>query len=160
VLNGFSAHYGVALPAVDRTKPADKQAALLLRAITPAFANSSRSNGSLVEQSGGLAASVAALFVGAPVSLAIGGAALVGNLHGSLFPPTDFQSAFTEQTGTVDLVLCTSGNKPDAGVRLEFIWMVRLPDTDVPTVSLAAGRRICRSAGNRRSMCTVRRWRN
>jgi len=45
-LKGFSSQYGVDLPTLDRTKPADEQASALLRAITPAFANNSSSSSS------------------------------------------------------------------------------------------------------------------
>src|SRR5215475_11451260 len=60
-LKGFSAQYGVDLPTLDRSRPADEQASALLRAITPAFASNSTSS-TLAQQSGGLAASVASMF--------------------------------------------------------------------------------------------------
>lgn len=169
VLSGFSSQYGVSLPALDRSKPADQQASDLLRAITPAFsADSSRP--SFMQQSGGLAASVASMFFGAPVGLAIGGAALVGNLHSSMFPPTDFQSAFTEN-GTADaLTLCTGNAKPDPRVRLEYVWMVRLVDVRRPDSCAADPAHVpigwtstltlhCRSVGELKALPHARNWR-
>jgi len=134
-LKGFSSQYGVDLPTLDRTKPADEQASALLRAITPAFANNSSSS-TLAQQSGGLAASVASLFFGAPVGIAVGGAALAGNLHSSLFPPADFQSAFTQPDGANNLTLCTDNEKRPAKARIEFVWVTRVPDAEPPAVSI------------------------
>jgi hypothetical protein len=137
VLNEFSSHYGVALPAVDRSKPTGEQASALLKAVTPAFADTPSARPSLALQSGGLAASVASMFFGSPVGLAMGGAALVGNIRTTLFPTTDFQSAFVQDAGANSLALCTSGAKTDARARLASVWMLRLPDADPPSASLA-----------------------
>ena len=131
VLNGFSSQYGVNLPTLDRTKPVDQQASALVRAITPAL-SADQSRPSLVQQSGGLAASVASLFFGPPAGLAIGGAALVGSLHASMFPPSDFQSAFTQPGDGGGLALCTSAAAHDSRARAQFVWLLRLPDTDPP----------------------------
>jgi hypothetical protein len=171
-LNEFSSHYSVALPALDRSKPADQQAAALLRALTPAFsaANTAPLGANLVQQAGGLAASVASLFFGSPVSLAIGGAALVGNMHTALFPPTDFQSAFTAPRGDTDLALCLGGRKPASHARLEFVWMLRLPDRDAPTVTLPESVRVpigwtstiqlhCASVAQLKALPRARDWR-
>jgi hypothetical protein len=135
-LKGFSSQYGVDLPTLDRTKPTEEQAATLLRAVSPNFANTSQSAGNLAQQSGGLAASVAALFFGPPAVLAVGGAALAGNLHSTLFPPADFQSAFTQTAGD-GLVLCTGDERRTAKGRLEFVWMMRLTDAEPPSISIA-----------------------
>jgi len=64
-LSGFSAEYGVAVPKLDTTVPTDQQAGQLLRAVLPSLSTydpltSDRS--ALVQQSSGLASSVAALF--------------------------------------------------------------------------------------------------
>ena len=169
-LKGFSSQYGVDLPTLDRTKPSNEQATALLRAITPAFATTSPSAGSLAQQSGGLAASVASLFFGAPVGLAVGGAALAGNLHASLFPPTDFQAAFTQQFGVNSLVLCTGDEKRAAKARVEFVWMMRLPDADAPSVSIADVTRLavgwhsiitvhCATVAQTKTLPRAREWR-
>jgi hypothetical protein len=150
-LNGFSSQYGVDLPTLDRSKPADEQATALLRAITPTFANNSPSS-TIAQQSGGLAASVAALFFGPPVGLAVGGAALAGNLHASLFPPADFQSAFTQPDGASHLTLCTDSEKRPAKARLEYVWVTRVPDVEPPSVTIDGTPRI---PGGWRSTITV-----
>ena len=168
-LKGFSSQYGVDLPALDRTRPTNEQATALLRAITPAFAPAS-SQGNLAQQSGGLAASVASLFFGAPVGLAVGGAALAGNLHASLFPPTDFQAAFTQQAGANSLVLCTGDEKRTAKARIEFVWMMRLSDADAPSVSIVDRPRLplgwhstirvhCATVAQLKTLPRARQWR-
>jgi hypothetical protein len=170
VLKGFSSQYGVDLPTLDRSKPANDQAAALLRAITPAFASTSASPTGLAQQSGGLAASVASLFFGAPVGLAVGGAALAGNLHASLFPPTDFQAAFTQQTAANSLVLCVGNQKRVGKTRTEFVWMMQLPDADAPSVSIAEPSRLpigghatvkvhCATVAQMKTLPRAREWR-
>jgi hypothetical protein len=168
-LKGFSAQYGVDLPTLDRSKPADEQASALLRAITPAFASNSPSS-TLAQQSGGLAASVASMFFGAPVGIAVGGAALAGNLHSSLFPPADFQSAFTQPDDSSHLILCTDTQKRPAKARLEFVWVTRVPDADPPSVSVDGAPRIpagwpstitvrCATVAQLKALPRAREWR-
>jgi len=140
-LQGFSAQYGVDLPTLDRTKPADEQANALLRAVTPTFANDSGTR-TLAQQSGGLAAAVASMFFGPPVGLAVGGAVLAGNLHSSLFPPADFQSAFTTPDGADHLTLCTDTTKRPPKARMEFVWVTRIPDAEPPTATIVGTPRI------------------
>ena len=60
-----------------------------------------------MQQSGGLAASVAGLFFGNPVALAAGGAALFSNLKTLIFPNTEFRSAFAQTAEKGNLALCT-----------------------------------------------------
>jgi hypothetical protein len=131
----------VDLPTLDRTKPADEQANTLLRAITPAFANDTGTR-TLAQQSGGLAAAVASMFFGAPVGLAVGGAALTANLHSSLFPPADFQSAFTQPDGADHMTLCTDTSKRPPKGRMEFVWVTRIPDAEAPAASIVGTPRI------------------
>jgi hypothetical protein len=168
-LKGFSAQYGVDLPTLDRTRPADEQASALLRAITPAFASNSPSS-TLAQQSGGLAASVASMFFGAPVGIAVGGAALAGNLHSSLFPPADFQSAFTQPDDANHLILCTDTQKRSAKARLEFVWVTRVPDAEPPSASVEGAPRIpagwrstitvrCTTVGQLKALPRAREWR-
>ena len=168
-MKGFSSQYGVDLPTLDRSKSTNEQATALLRAVTPAFAKTSSSPANIAQQSGGLAASVASLFFGAPVGLAVGGAALAGNLHASLFPPTDFEAAFTQQAGADSLVLCTGDQKRNTKARIELIWMMQLPDADAPSLSIAEHPRLpigghgtinvqCATVGQLKALARVREW--
>ena len=98
VLKGFSSQYGVSPQKLNTKASSDQQAVLLLKTLLPAsnaydpLANRSAQ----VQQSGGLAASVAGMFFGNPVGLAAGGAALFQNLKTALFPNTEFRSAFAQ----------------------------------------------------------------
>ena len=138
-LSGFSAEYGVVVPKLDTTVPTDQQAAQLLRAVLPSLSTydpltSDRS--ALVQQSAGLASSVAALFFGTPVGLAAGGAALFVNLRIMMFPDTDFHTAFTQSTGTNGLALCTKDQRVKPRTRPAYLWVLRVPDVGAPTASL------------------------
>ncbi|MDE3178110.1 MAG: hypothetical protein KGM47_00505, partial [Acidobacteriota bacterium] len=139
-LKGFSAQYGVMLPRITPGTSTTEQAGALLQALVPAMANydpltSSRS--SVVQQSAGLAASVAALFYGTPVGLAAGGAMLFSNLRTMMFPGTDFRSAFVETSNPGGAELCAKDQRTPPRTRIAYLWMLEIPDTDAPTVSVA-----------------------
>jgi hypothetical protein len=139
VLSGFSTQYGVSLPKLDASTPTDQQAALLLRAVLPsvsAYDPLSASRSSMVQQSAGLAASVAGLFFGTPVTLAAGGAALFQNLHTMMFPETDFHSAFVQSGTAGNLELCSKGKESKSRTRVAYLWALRIPDAAPPVVSI------------------------
>lgn len=138
-LTGFSTRYGVALPQLKPGAPASQQATVLLQAVMPALSSYDplTSPGSaLFAQSAGLAASVAALFYGTPVGLAAGGAALFQNMRTLMFPGTDFRSAFTSPTLTGGMELCSKDQKPLPRTRIAYLWMLKVPDANAPSVSL------------------------
>ena len=140
VLQGFSSQYGVQIPVLG-SKSSSQQALSLVRALAPAVAANDPipSRSDMVPKTGGLAGSVAATYFGAPVALAIGGATLVQSLHSSLFPPTDFRSAFAQPSGSEGTNLCTAkaeDSKPRAQV--DYLWMSRIPDEGAPKVSLVS----------------------
>jgi hypothetical protein len=68
VLKGFSSQYGVALPSINSTTPADQQASQLLHAVAPALSSydplAEKGSSGALQQSAGVAAWVAALFWG------------------------------------------------------------------------------------------------
>jgi hypothetical protein len=138
-LLGFSAKYGVAMPKLDTKANTDQQAAVLLQALLPAVNNYDplSSKQAVMQQSAGLAASVAGMFFGSPVGLAAGGASLFQNLRTLMFPGMEFRSAFA-QNAPDGLALCTK--KPDASksrTRTGYLWAYRVPNLERPTVSLA-----------------------
>lgn len=49
-----------------------------------------------MQQSGGLAASIAGLFFGNAVGMAAGGTAFIQDIKGTFFPGTEFRSAFAQ----------------------------------------------------------------
>lgn len=139
-LKGISAQYGVAAPKLNTKASSNDQAALLLKAILPASnAYDPLAAGSTqAQQSGGLAASVAAMFFGNPVALATGGAALFTNLKTAMFPGTDFRSAFAQFEGPEEMALCTKNlASPKSKMRSAYLWAYRVPEIEKPALSLA-----------------------
>jgi hypothetical protein len=139
MLHGFSAQYGVSVPKLDPSTPADQQANALLRAVVPSFqGNNFDSKLGVAEHSTGLAASVASMFFGTPVGLAAGGAALVENLHTAMFPGTDFEPAFTQLASSSDgLTLCSANrNRKKTRKNVAYLWMQRIPDASAPQITL------------------------
>ena len=147
-LAGFGSQYGVMMPRLDPAVPTDQQADLLLRAVLPTLStydplNASRAG--TVEQSAGLAGSVASLFLGTPVGLAAGGAALVVNLRTLVFPDTDFRAAFTLPTPSATpgaVIMCAKFAPPRSRTQLAYLWMLRVPDAPPPSVALASVTRL------------------
>ncbi len=136
-LSGFSAQYGVAVPKLDTHASTDQQASVLLRALLPAI------NGydplsprqAVMQQSAGLAASVAGMFFGSSVGLAAGGASMVRNLRSLMFPGMEFRSAFA-QPSTEALSLCAKPEQGKARTRTAYLWAARLPGFALPSVAL------------------------
>ncbi len=138
VLKGFSAQYGTAATKLDTRAPSNQQAALLLKALLPASGTYDplATRDAQVQQSGGVAASVAAMFFGNPVLLASGGAALFQNLKTALFPSTDFRSAFAQADANDSLALCTKATAAKTKTRSAYLWAYRVPENKRPLLSL------------------------
>ena len=138
-LRGFSSQFGVGLPALTPGAPAQQQASVLLHAVLPDLSNSDplvSGRAAALEQSAGLATTVAALFYGTPVGLAVGGAALVQNLRTIAFPATDFRAAFTQPSSKGGLDFCSPNQPPKPRTRIAYLWMLRPPDAEAPKASL------------------------
>jgi hypothetical protein len=143
VLKGFSSQYGVTLPSVSSSAPADQQAAQLLHAVVPALSSydplAERGSSATLQQSAGVAAWVAALFWGStPVGLAAGGASLLQNMRTLMFPDTDFRAAFAQPAASGNLELCTTQKEAAKRTRTAYLWVRRIPNTGPPTASLPA----------------------
>lgn len=141
VLKGFSSQYGVSLPTINSTTPADQQASQLLHAVVPALSSynplAAQGSSGTLEKSAGVAAWVAALFWGStPVGLAAGGASLLQNMRTLLFPNTDFRAAFAQPTTSNKLELCTTQKQPAKRARLAYLWVRRVPNVGPPAASL------------------------
>jgi len=138
-LKGVSAQYGVNAQKLNSATTSDQQASLLLSALVPA-ANAFdplASQSAQVQQTGGLAASVAGLFFGNPVALAAGGAALFSNLKTVLFPNTEFRSAFAQNAEKGNLALCTKTQGAKVKTRAAYLWAYRVPQLPKPAFALA-----------------------
>ncbi len=143
VLKGFSSQYGVTLPSISSTAPADQQASQLLHAVVPALSSydplAERGSSTTLQQSAGVAAWVAALFWGStPVGLAAGGASLLQNMRTMMFPDTDFRAAFAQPAASGNLELCTTQKEPAKRMRTAYLWVRRVPNVGPPAVSLPA----------------------
>ena len=139
-LKGFSSRYGVAIPKLDTKASSDQQASVLLQALLPS-ANAYdplSSPGAQVQQSVGLAASVAGMFFGNAFGLAAGGTALVANLKTALFPDTELRSAFAQAAGPDKLALCTKNVTQKSRTRIAYLWAYRVPNLKPPVVAVAA----------------------
>ncbi len=139
-LTGFGTAYNVAVPRIDSTQPSSQQAALLLQATMPSlqtFDPLTAGPTGAMAQSAGLAGAVASMFFGSPVGLAAGGAAFTLNLRSLIFPGTDFRSAFTQPFETNGLSLCAKNEPEKPRTRDAYLWMMRVPNAEAPTVSLA-----------------------
>ncbi len=143
VLKGFSSQYGVTLPSISSSAPADQQATQLLHAVVPALSSynplADQGGSATLQQSAGVAAWVAALFWGStPVGLAAGGASLLQNMRTLMFPDTDFRAAFAQPTASNNLELCTTQKDPAKHARMAYLWVRRIPDVGPPTASFSA----------------------
>jgi hypothetical protein len=138
VLKGFSSQYGASPQKLNSKAASDQQAALLLKTLLPAsnaydpLANRSAQ----VQQSGGLAASVAGMFLGNSVGLALGGAALFENLKTAMFPNTEFRSAFAQAIDKDHMAFCTKNQAAKSKTRTAYLWAYRVPELKKPVVSL------------------------
>ena len=54
-----------------------------------------------------------------------------------VFPDTDFRSAFTQPFETNGLALCAKNEPEKPRTRIAYLWMMKVPNVDAPTVALA-----------------------
>ncbi|MCW5982672.1 MAG: hypothetical protein KIT09_31580 [Bryobacteraceae bacterium] len=136
-LAGFSSATAVKL---DRTSSTDQQVSTLLRTLNPALARIdplAPEPRQKMQQSALLASSVAGLFFGSPVGLAAGGAAMFVNLSNMMFPDTEFRSAFVQPASAHSSMLCANRDRAKSRTRAAYLWAVRAPDADPPSLALA-----------------------
>ena len=138
-LAGFATQYGVSLPKVDAHGNSEQQAGALLKALVPSVAAYDPLNPrSTLQQSSGLAASLAAMFFGTPVGLLAGGASLFQNLRVAMFPETEFRSAIAHAADQDGMQLCARPQKAKAHTRVAYLWAHRIPGQPAPAASLPA----------------------
>jgi hypothetical protein len=137
-LKGFASRWGVATPRLDPTTSGNQQAAAILAATLPTTASYDplASSGAQMQQTTGLAASVAGLFFGSNVGLAAGGAVLVANLKSALFPNTEFRSAFAQSAESGALTFCAKNQPQKPRTHLAYLWAYRIPHEQFPVAAL------------------------
>jgi len=136
-LRGFSSRWGVAMPKLDPNAPTNQQANTLLAAILPSASayDPLAPRGTQMQQTTGLAASIAGLFFGNTVGLAAGGAALVTNLKSGLFPNTEFRSAYSQAAEAGVMAFCAK-NQPKSRTKMAYLWAYRAPGTPAPKTEI------------------------
>jgi hypothetical protein len=138
-LSGFSSQYGVSVPKLDPHAPTNEQAAVLMRGLLPALSTYdplAPQRASVMQQSAGLAATVATMFWGSPVGLASGGAAMLNNMRTLMFPGTELRSAIAQAQGPDSVALCSKPQPARSRTRLAYLWALRIPDAAAPKVAL------------------------
>jgi len=137
-LSGFGTQYNTAA-RIDRSAALDQQTLAAMHGLNPALSAydplASQSSQKL-QQSAGIAASVASLFFGNGVGLAAGSGALFVNLRTLFFPRTEFRSAFTQKTEHDELVLCGKAGASQARTRLAYLWAARVPNSPPPSLTI------------------------
>ncbi len=138
-LKGFASRWGVAAPHLDASAPANQQASAILAATLPTSASYDplAPSGVQMQQTTGLAASVAGLFFGNGFGLAAGGAALVTNLKSALFPNTEFRSAFAQSADTGAVAFCAKSQAAKSRTHLAYLWAYRVPQEQFPVAALS-----------------------
>lgn len=144
-LNGFSSRYGVNLPQINPHASTNQQAYTLLSGLLPVLSTYdpfSPQRNVVMQQSAGLAASVAGLFFGTPAGLAVGGVALFQNLRTMIFPNTDFRPAIPQNLDNDGIALCSKIQAYRARTRQAYFWASRFSDASPPVLSLAENQHV------------------
>ncbi len=137
-LDGFSSRYTTAAP-LTRTAPVNQQATVAFQTLHSSIASYDPLAGQgsqPVNQTAGLATSVAEMFFGTPVGLAAGGTAVLMNLEAIAFPKSEFRSAYSQAMPGDTLGLCGKTGAPVVHTRVDYLWAVRIPNADRPRLSI------------------------
>ncbi|MCZ2157348.1 MAG: hypothetical protein LC114_26200 [Bryobacterales bacterium] len=138
-LAGVASRYGVSMAQINREAPTSEQAMVLMRALNPALTTYdplAPTPSQRLQQSAGLAASVAGLFWGNQVALYAGGAALFLNLRGLMFPGSEFRSALMQAGVGQRMTLCAKDTDRRSRTRIGYLWASRIPDSPAPGITL------------------------
>lgn len=139
-LSGFASQYGLN-NRINRDAPLDQQTLSMFRSLNPALASydpiSPQNPQRVVSQTAGLATVVAGMFLGNPVGLAAGGTALGINFKSILFPDTEFRSSFAQPAGTA-ISLCGKREVSRGRTKLAYLWAMRVPDANAPSITVTA----------------------
>ncbi len=138
-LAGVASRYGTSMSPINRESPTSEQAMTLMRALNPALTTYdplAPNPSQRLQQSAGLAASVAGLFWGNQVALYAGGAALFLNLRGMMFPGSEFRSALMQTGAEQRMTLCSKTSERRSRTRTAYLWASRVPDSTAPGITL------------------------
>lgn len=137
-LRGFSSAWGVSMPKLDPKAPTNQQASALLSAVLPSAAayDPLAPTSAQMQQTTGLAASLAGMFFGTNIGLAAGGAALVANLKSGLFPNTEFRSVYAQHAEAGVMAFCTKPQAAKSRTRMAYLWAYRAPGIHAPSADI------------------------
>lgn len=140
-LQGVSSRYG-STAYLNRDASADQQMATVFNTLRPSIATFdpiAPQRTQQVGQSVGLATSVAALFFGSPVGLAVGGTAMAMQLGSMAFPNTEFRSSFAQSLPNDGLGLCGQRTPAPPHTKIAYLWASRIPNIGPPSITIKNG---------------------
>lgn len=137
-LAGFSSKFGASAQLI-KGAPTNQQAMVVFQTLNPSIASYDPLAGQTVQsvnQTAGLATSVAEMFFGSPVGLAAGGTAMLLNLGTLAFPRSEFRSAFSQPMPDDGVGLCGKTGASATHTRVDYLWAVRVPNTAAPRLTI------------------------
>ncbi len=140
-LQGVSSRYGSTV-YLNRDAAAEQQISTVFNTLRPALANYdpiSPQRTQQVGQTAGLATSVAALFFGSPIGLAVGGTAMAMQLGAMAFPNTEFRSSFAQSLPHDGLGLCGQRTPAPSNTKIAYLWASRIPNIGPPKIKIGNG---------------------
>ena len=139
-VGGFASQYGLNVK-FDPHAAADQQAMTLFSTLSPAIGSydplSDRST-QRIGTTASLATSVATLFLGSPVGLVAGGAAMAMQMKTLAFPKAEFRSSFAQAIPPNGMALCGSRSPAAAHTQVAFLWATRIPNSPPPQLQVGS----------------------
>jgi hypothetical protein len=139
-LTGFATRHGMPMAPLNRQASTSDQALALMRTLNPTLSTYdplAPNPTQRLQQSAGLAATVAGLFWGGHVALYAGGAGLFLNMRSLMFPGSEFRSALMQSTDNQRLTLCARATQHKSRTRIAYLWAARIPDADAPVFTIS-----------------------
>jgi hypothetical protein len=137
-VNGFASQYGLNVK-FDPHAATDQQAMTLFSTLNPAVGSLdplSLQTSQRIGTATSLATSVATLFIGSPVGLIAGGAAMAMQMKALAFPKAEFRSSFAESLPPDGMALCGSRAPVPPHTQVAFLWATRIPNSPAPQLHI------------------------
>lgn len=137
-VSGFASQYGLNVK-FDPHAPADQQAMTLFSTLNPAVGSYdpiAPQNSQRIAGAASLATSVATLFLGSPVGLVAGGAAMALQMRALAFPHAEFRSAFVQPIANEAVSLCGSRAPTAPHTQVAYLWATRIPNANAPAIHI------------------------
>lgn len=137
-VNGFASQYGLNVK-FDPRAATDQQAMTLFSTLNPAVGSLdpvSMQTSQRISGATSLATSIATLFLGSPVGLVAGGAAMAMQMKMLAFPKAEFRSSFAENLPPDSMALCGSRAPVPPHTQVAFLWATRIPNRPAPQLQI------------------------